>query len=56
MDPALAESTFSVFITGLVIIVVFGGIAVAGTFIEQLINENERLEEENKKLRKGKVI
>ncbi|WP_459503047.1 hypothetical protein [Bacillus sp. C1] len=56
MDPALGESTFSLFITGLIIIVVFGGAAVAGYSIERLINENDRLEAENEKLRKGKVI
>ncbi|WP_154724609.1 MULTISPECIES: hypothetical protein [Bacillus] len=56
MNPALVESSFSLFITMLVIVSVFGGIAVAGSFIERLINENERLEVENKKLRKEKTV
>ncbi|MDZ5608447.1 hypothetical protein U2I54_15425 [Bacillus pseudomycoides] len=56
MNPALVESPFSLFITGLVIVVIFGGIAVIGSFIERLINENEQLEEENKKLRKEKTV
>ncbi|MEH7458484.1 hypothetical protein V7183_15040 [Bacillus sp. JJ1127] len=56
MDSALVESSFSLFITMFVIVSVFGGIAVAGSLIERLINENERLEAENRKLRKEKMV
>lgn len=52
MDPTV-ENSFSLFVTVLVIVSVFGGIAALGSFIDQLIKENELLEAENKKLRKG---
>ncbi|AFU12917.1 hypothetical protein MC28_1495 [Bacillus thuringiensis MC28] len=36
------------------IVLFVGVVVILGTFIEKLINENERLEQENKQLRRGK--
>ncbi|MFJ8216434.1 hypothetical protein [Bacillus cereus] len=51
----LVESTFSLFITAVVIVSFVGGVALFDTF-EKLINENEQLKQENQKLRKVKRI
>lgn len=52
----LVESTFSLCMVAVVIVLFVGGVALSGTFIEKLINENEQLEKENEQLRKVKGI
>ncbi|WP_242214927.1 hypothetical protein [Bacillus cereus group sp. BfR-BA-01383] len=52
----MIESTFSLCIVAVVIVSFVGGGALLGTFIEKLINENERLKQENNQLRKVKRI
>ena len=49
----MVESTFSLLITAVVIVLFMGGVALFDTF-EKLINENEQLKQENQQLRKVK--
>lgn len=56
VEAVLVESTFSLLITAVVIVSFMGGVTLLGTFIENLINENEQLKQENKQLRKVKRI
>ncbi|HFK1462294.1 hypothetical protein J0801_12465 [Bacillus cereus] len=51
----MVESTFSLFITAVVIVSFVGGVALLDTF-EKLINENEQLKQENEQLRKEKTV
>ncbi|MFV8517073.1 hypothetical protein [Bacillus sp. SBS7] len=51
----MVESTFSLLITAVVIVLFMGGVALFDTF-EKLINENEQLKQENQKLRMVKRI
>ncbi|MGD2273179.1 hypothetical protein [Bacillus wiedmannii] len=55
MIAMMVESSFSLFITAVVIVSVVGGVALFDTF-EKLINENEQLKQENQQLRKVKRI
>ncbi|WP_154132078.1 hypothetical protein [Bacillus sp. RIT694] len=51
----LVESSLSLIITAVVIVLFMGGVALFDTF-EKLINENEQLKQENQQLRKVKRI
>ncbi|MEI5869199.1 hypothetical protein WBS46_16620 [Bacillus albus] len=51
----MVESTFSLFITAVVIVLFVGGIALLDTF-EKLISENKQLRKENEQLRKEKTV
>ncbi|WP_257143028.1 hypothetical protein [Bacillus toyonensis] len=44
MNPALVENTFSLCMVAIAIVLFVGVVVILGTFIEKLINENERLE------------
>ncbi|MGA5660410.1 hypothetical protein ACPCZR_12575 [Bacillus bombysepticus] len=51
----MVESTFSLFMVAVVIVLFVGGVALFDTF-EKLISENEQLKQENQQLRKVKRI
>ncbi|WP_180236570.1 hypothetical protein [Bacillus sp. AFS051223] len=55
MEAMLVESSFSLLITAVVIVLFMGGLALFDVF-EKLINENEQLKQENQQLRKVKRI